>query len=186
LSPEKQAELLPKPTTFLVPGASEWEGEGEMEMTEFEDPDAKADAMKWEGYQQELMDSFPKAGSGDSVQIAMEPDGNGVNRRAFYVCNVLGGDWILLPPITPQQVNASRNVRWFLTGNLNGEVRTLPPFPGKEGHYLRALLARITAGGMVSPKGYYKAVGPQGEIPGEEDDEELESDYDDLPRKLSI
>ncbi|CAL8143133.1 unnamed protein product [Orchesella dallaii] len=181
LSPEKQADLLPKPTTFYMPGAPEWGGEGETEMIEFEDPDARADAMKWEGYQQELMDSFPQASGSESSQIPMEPEGSGVNRRAFYVCNVLGGDWLLLPSITPQQINISRNVRWFLTGNLNSEVRTLPPFPGKEGHYLRALLARITAGGMVSPKGYFKAMGPEGELPGEEDDEELEPEDDEPP-----
>lgn len=184
LPPEKQAEMLPKPTSYYMPGpGAEWEGEdgNPDNMMEFEDPEARAEAMKWEGYQQELMDNFPQTSATESLDVPMEPDGTGVNRRVFYVCNDLGNDWVLLPPVTPQQINSSRTIRWFLTGNLNSKVKSIPAFPGKEGHYLKALLARITAGGMTTPKGYYRPRPTEGEIPGEEDDDELEPEDDELP-----
>lgn len=190
LPPDKQADLLPKPTSYFMPGpgGGEWDGEGGTgdNMMEFEDPDARADASKWESYQQELMESFPQSGESQTSEVPMEEDGSGVNRRVFYVCNELGEDWVLLPPVTPEQINVSRKIRWFLTGNLNSKLRSIPRFPGKEGHYLKAMLARITAGGMASPKGYFKPKMGDGEIPGEEEDDELEPEDEELPRKLRM
>lgn len=189
LPPDKQADLLPKPTSYFMPGpgGGEWDGEGGTgdNMMEFEDPDARADASKWESYQQELMESFPQSKDSQTTEIPMEQDGSGVNRRVFYVCNDLGEDWVLLPPVTPEQINVSRKIRWFLTGDLNSKVRSIPTFPGKEGHYLKAMLARITAGGMASPKGYFRPKMAEGEIPGEEEDDELEPEDEELPRKFN-
>jgi len=34
-------------------------------------------------------------------------------------------------------------IKKLLTGDLNGEINSFPPFPGKERNLLRALLARI-------------------------------------------
>lgn len=45
-----------------------------------------------------------------------------------------------------------------MTGNLNANVVTNPPFPGKERHFLRAQLARIFAATAISPKGLYEMV----------------------------
>lgn len=131
------------------------------------------------------MQNFPRAKATEAVAVMEappEPDGSGVNKRAFYVCNELGKDWVLLPPVTPAQINASRKIRWLISGNLDSPVQSIPRFPGKEGHYLKCLLARITAGAMCSPRGYYKAKGGN-EYVGEDDD-----DMDDeRPRKsLSI
>lgn len=44
----------------------------------------------------------------------------------------------------------------IVTGNLNNEVKTNPPFPGKERHFLRALLARIFHATAIAPKGLYE------------------------------
>lgn len=45
------------------------------------------------------------------------------------------------------------------------KVSTYPPFPGKEKNYLRAQIARIAAGTVISPKGFYIS---------EEDDADLD------------
>lgn len=54
-------------------------------------------------------------------------------------------------------------VKRTLTGNLNGEVITTPPFPGKERHFLRAQLARIFHATALSPKGLYEMTEEEGE-----------------------
>ena len=43
-----------------------------------------------------------------------------------------------------------------MTGHLNANVKSNPPFPGKERHFLRAQIARIFAATMISPVGFYK------------------------------
>lgn len=43
-----------------------------------------------------------------------------------------------------------------MTGNLNANVITNPPFPGKERHFLRAQLARIFHATALSPKGLFE------------------------------
>jgi len=140
----------------------------------FDDPDALAEQVKWEGYQADLMSDFPAATTEEETEIPPELEGNGINRRYFYVCNVIGGKWNLLPPVTPQQINHSRTNRWHLTGNLNARVKTHPKFPGREGHYLRALLSRITAGAQVSPKGYFQLSKGTRQYNDEEDDDDEE------------
>jgi radial spoke head protein 4/6 len=44
-------------------------------------------------------------------------------------------------------------IKYIFTGNLNAEINSTPPFPGKERHLLRAQLARITHGAAIIPKG---------------------------------
>jgi len=45
-----------------------------------------------------------------------------------------------------------------MTGNLNANVVTNPPFRGKERHFLRAQLARIFHASALSPKGLYEMI----------------------------
>jgi radial spoke head protein 4A len=54
-------------------------------------------------------------------------------------------------------------VKKAMTGNLNGEVITTPPFPGKERHFLRAMLARIFHATALSPKGLFEMTEEEGE-----------------------
>lgn len=61
---------------------------------------------------------------------------------------------------------------WFkiykmFTGNLDAPVDTYPVFPGVEAHYLRAQIARISAGTQISPEGYFNL------DVNEEDEEEI-------------
>jgi hypothetical protein len=43
-----------------------------------------------------------------------------------------------LPEAQPQHIIASRMIKKMLTGNLNAEIDSCPPFPGKEKHLLRS------------------------------------------------
>jgi radial spoke head protein 4/6 len=44
-------------------------------------------------------------------------------------------------------------IKHICTGNLNASIDSNPPFPGKERHFLRAQIARITHGTVMIPKG---------------------------------
>ena len=66
-----------------------------------------------------------------------------------------GKPWIKLPPVTPAQITAARQVKKFLTGRLEAPVVCFPPFPGNEVNYLRAQISRISAGTHISPFGFY-------------------------------
>ena len=44
----------------------------------------------------------------------------------------------------------------FFTGRLDAPVISYPPFPGNESNYLRAQIARISAGTHISPLGFYQ------------------------------
>ncbi|XP_072929487.1 radial spoke head protein 6 homolog A [Epargyreus clarus] len=89
------------------------------------------------------------------VQIPVERPGQGVNKKVFWVCNSPGDQWICLPDVTPDQIRVARLTVHCVTGDLNAEVLTFPPFAGTERNYLRAQLARIAASTSISPQGFY-------------------------------
>lgn len=101
--------------------------------------------------------------------IPAEPTGTGVNRKTYFVCNNLGEEWCELPNVTPQQLIASRKITKYFTGDLNAKIWSYPKFYGEERHYLRAIIARITASTYVSPTDYYHI-----DVNGEEEEEEEE------------
>lgn len=47
-------------------------------------------------------------------------------------------------------------IKHVFTGDLNAEINSNPPFPGKERHLLRATLARISHATAVVPKGLFE------------------------------
>jgi radial spoke head protein 4A len=53
-------------------------------------------------------------------------------------------------------MQGSRKIRKFLTGRLDAQVIAYPPFPGTEANFLRAQIARISAGTHISPIGFYR------------------------------
>jgi radial spoke head protein 4A len=65
-------------------------------------------------------------------------------------------------------LQAARQIKHILTGHLNASIDSNPSFPGKERHFLRAQIARITHSTVLVPAGFFK--------PNEEDDKKL--DYD--------
>lgn len=49
----------------------------------------------------------------------VEGKGTGVNKQTYWVCaDLLVGEWKELPLITPDQINASRRIKYQFTGNL--------------------------------------------------------------------
>ena len=75
-----------------------------------------------------------------------EPSGVGVNKTVYYVCNEVGDPWVQLPDATPKQIRIARQIYKTFTGDLNQAIVSYPLFPGTERNYLRAQIARISAG----------------------------------------
>jgi radial spoke head protein 4A len=61
-----------------------------------------------------------------------------------------------LPNVTPAQIQSARKIRKFLTGRLDAQVISYPPFQGTEANFLRAQIARISAATHISPIGFYR------------------------------
>lgn len=70
--------------------------------------------------------------------------------------------------ITSYQAKINRKCSYKLKGFVSLQITSYPPFPGNELNYLRAQIARISAGTHISPSGYYMFEEE------EEDDEEDE------------
>ncbi|XP_018579649.2 radial spoke head protein 6 homolog A [Anoplophora glabripennis] len=98
-----------------------------------------------------------------------EPSGVGVNKKVYYVCNDIGEPWVELPDANPKQIRVAREIYKSFTGTLDAPVLTYPEFPGLEKEYLRAQIARITAGTKIAPLGYYTFGGAEA---GEDEEEE--------------
>ncbi|CAG9789520.1 unnamed protein product [Diatraea saccharalis] len=107
--------------------------------------------------------------------IPVERPGQGVNRKVYWVCSQPGEQWICLPDVTPEQLRVARLTVRCMTGDLDAEVLTFPPFEGTERNYLRAQVARIAAATSVSPQGFFTY--GSGE---EEEDIDLEEGAGDL------
>ncbi|XP_028259928.1 radial spoke head protein 4 homolog A isoform X2 [Parambassis ranga] len=102
--------------------------------------------------------------------VPKEAIGVGTNKFVYYVCNEPGLPWVKLPSVNPAQITAARQIRKFFTGRLDNPIVSYPPFPGNEAIYLRAQIARISAGTQVSPQGFYQT--------GEEEGDEEETPHD--------
>ncbi|XP_045532564.1 radial spoke head protein 6 homolog A [Pieris brassicae] len=87
--------------------------------------------------------------------IPVERPGQGVNKKVYWVCNLPGESWICLPDLTPVQVRVARLSVRCMTGDLDAEIQTFPPFEGTERNYLRAQIARIQAATSISPQGFF-------------------------------
>uniref|UniRef100_K3X5T0 Flagellar radial spoke protein n=1 Tax=Globisporangium ultimum (strain ATCC 200006 / CBS 805.95 / DAOM BR144) TaxID=431595 RepID=K3X5T0_GLOUD len=124
---------------LLGMGADFYIAEGELPSpSEPEDPDAEEGA----------------AGANKFTYWAMKDDG-------MY-------EWVQLPNVRCEHILIARQLRRFVRSDLEGKVTGHPPFPGTEKHFLRTQIARITAGTVVCPSGYFQA-NEEGEIePAEE------------------
>ena len=89
----------------------------------------------------------------DRSHWSQERRGEGVNKLVYWVNDNLLEDWIQLPDAQPQHIKAARQIKHVVTGNLNATIDSNPPFPGKERHFLRAQIARITHATSIIPKG---------------------------------
>ncbi|XP_069711674.1 radial spoke head protein 4 homolog A-like [Phaenicophaeus curvirostris] len=133
--------------------------EEEKEVNEVEDTDEEKEK-----------DEPPKSTYKPPPLIPKEENGTGANKYVYFVCNEPGKPWVKLPPVTPAQIVCARKIKKFFTGRLDAPIVSFPPFPGNEANYLRAQIARISAGTHVSPIGFYQFA--------EEEDEEEEGGKD--------
>ncbi len=53
--------------------------------------------------------------------------------------------FVQLPLVTPKQIELSRGIQQFFTGDLEASVKIESAFPGVEKHLLRAQIQRISA-----------------------------------------
>ncbi|XP_023269052.1 radial spoke head protein 6 homolog A-like [Seriola lalandi dorsalis] len=121
--------------------------------------------------QENEMDPLPLSTYKPPPVVPKDAIGTGANKFIYYVCKEPGLPWVKLPPVTPVQITVARQIRKFFTGRLDAPVNSYPPFPGNEANYLRAQIARISAGTQVSPRGFYQAREEEGdeeeEAPGD-------------------
>lgn len=156
-------------------------------------PELTPGTMGWENYPAEELAKMkpdvlpvPTVQLEEQFDVPPEPIGRGVNRYSYFVVNRLSDEWIELPICTPKQIKISRQIKKFFTGDLESDIVSYPCFPGKEKHYLRAMISRITAGTYIAPRGYYRTMTKSekrmfegrldDEIGEEEEEEEDEND----------
>lgn len=101
-------------------------------------------------------DDTPKPDYKPPAAVPKEESRTGANKKTYFVCNDPGKPWIKLPSVTPAQIFGARRIKKFLTGRLDAPVVSFPPFPGNEANYLRAQIARISAGTHISPLLFYQ------------------------------
>ncbi|KAM9676167.1 radial spoke head protein 4 homolog A [Dama dama] len=164
-------KILGLEMNYIVAEVEFREGEDEEEVEEEDVPEERdnGDSEADEDDEDELPRPFYKV----PQAIPKEESRTGANKYVYFVCNEPGRPWVKLPAVTPAQIVIARKIKKFFTGRLDTPIISYPPFPGNESNYLRAQIARISAGTHVSPLGFYHF----GEEEGEEE-EEIESGRD--------
>ncbi|XP_004674154.1 PREDICTED: radial spoke head protein 4 homolog A [Condylura cristata] len=164
-------KILGMEMNYIVAEVEFREGEDEEEVEEEDVVEERdnGESEAGEDDEDELPRSFHKA----PQAIPKEESRMGTNKYVYFVCNEPGRPWVKLPSVTPAQIVIARKIKKFFTGRLDAPIISYPPFPGNESNYLRAQIARISAGTHVSPLGFYQF----GEEEGEEE-EEVESGRD--------
>ncbi|XP_062954546.1 radial spoke head protein 4 homolog A [Cynocephalus volans] len=158
-------KILGLEMNYIVAEVEFREGEDEEEVEE-EDVAEERDNGESEADEDEE-DESPKSFYKAPPAIPKEEGRTGANKYVYFVCSEPGRPWIKLPSVTPAQIVISRKIKKFFTGRLDAPIISYPPFPGNESNYLRAQIARISAGTHVSPLGFYQF----GEEEGEEEEE---------------
>ena len=55
---------------------------------------------------------------------------------AYRVADDILEDQIQLPDVKPEYLIVAKMIKYILTGHLNADIKSTPPFPGKEDNYL--------------------------------------------------
>jgi len=92
----------------------------------------------------------------DSPDFDIEPRGEGANCFTYWVSTGPCSPWMRLPSVRASQILAARNMKRLMTGKLDSPVLSMPWFPGKERHLLRAQIARISASCTLAARGWYE------------------------------
>ncbi|XP_024114640.1 radial spoke head protein 4 homolog A isoform X2 [Oryzias melastigma] len=153
-------KILGTESSYIIAEAEYAEGDGEQSA----DEDLQEEEEEEEsGTQESETDPVPRSTYTHPPMVPKEAVGTGANRCFYFVCTEPGLPWVKLPPVSPAQITAARSICKAFTGRLDSPVLSYPPFPGNEANYLRAQIARISAGTQVSPSGFYQAVEEEGE-----------------------
>uniref|UniRef100_A0A8C4W531 Radial spoke head component 4A n=1 Tax=Gopherus evgoodei TaxID=1825980 RepID=A0A8C4W531_9SAUR len=159
-------KILGLEMNYIVAEVEYREGEEEEE-TEEEEVIEEGGKEGSEEEDEEKEDEPPKSTYKSPPVVPKEENRTGTNKFIYFVCNEPGKPWVKLPPVTPVQIVAARKIKKFFTGRLDAPIVSYPPFPGNEANYLRAQIARISAGTQISPLGFYQF----GEEEGDEEEE---------------
>ncbi|XP_010868801.1 radial spoke head protein 6 homolog A [Esox lucius] len=161
----------------------EEEEEGREETAEEDERDPEPQEEDEEAEVMEGIDPFPSSNYKPPPVVPKEENGTGANKFTYFVCSQPGLPWVRLPPVTPAQITVARQIRKFFTGKLDAPIVSYPPFPGNEANYLRAQIARISAGTHVSPLRFYQFAEGDGEEEEEGARESFEenSDFEGIP-----
>ncbi|CAB3991588.1 radial spoke head 4 homolog A-like [Paramuricea clavata] len=152
-------------------GGLEEEEDEELEKEEDEASKEKDDDND-DDEEKEDEDDVPRPNWFPPPVIPKEEYRSGTNKYIYYVTTSFNASWVKLPHVTPAEIVTARQIKKFLTGRLDAPIVCYPPFPGNEANYLRAQIARITAGTHISPAGYYAF-----EDEEEEEEEEVRETY---------
>ncbi|RLN98247.1 hypothetical protein BBJ28_00000034, partial [Nothophytophthora sp. Chile5] len=105
----------------------------------------------------------------------------GANKLTYWVMKDDGGyEWVQLPSVRREQILAARQLRRFVRGDLEAAVLGHPPFPGSEKHFMRAQIARISAGTVLCPAGYFQTSEEGDIVPAEEPEIKTAAELADL------
>ncbi|XP_072499227.1 radial spoke head protein 4 homolog A [Notamacropus eugenii] len=154
-------KILGLEMNYIVAEVEFREGEDEEEIEE-------EDIIEGSEIDEDEEDGLPKSSYKGPQVIPKEESRTGTNKYTYFVCNEPGRPWVRLPSVTPAQIVIARKIKKFFTGRLDAPIMSYPPFPGNESNYLRAQIARISAGTHISPLGFYHF--------GEEGEEEEEAE----------
>ncbi|NXI63345.1 RSH4A protein, partial [Anseranas semipalmata] len=163
-------KILGLEMNYIIAEVQYHEGAEEEETEEEEvidEGDKRMDEVEDEDEEKEKEDEPPKSTYKPPPVIPKEENGAGTNKYVYFVCNEPGKPWVKLPPVTPAQIVCARKIKKFFTGRLDAPIVSFPPFPGNEANYLRAQIARISAGTHICPIGFYQF----SEEEGDEDEE---------------
>ncbi|NXL63887.1 RSH4A protein, partial [Chordeiles acutipennis] len=158
-------KILGLERNYIIAEVQYYEGEEEEEAEEeevIEEGGEGMDEVEDEDQEKEK-DEPPKSTYKPPPVIPKEENRTGANKYVYFVCNEPGDPWVKLPSVTPAQIVCARKIKKFFTGRLDAPVVSFPPFPGNEANYLRAQIARISAGTQISPLGFYQFAEEEGD-----------------------
>ncbi|XP_034036501.1 radial spoke head protein 4 homolog A-like [Thalassophryne amazonica] len=173
-------KILGTESSYIIAEAEYTEEQGAWKSDDTDDDEQEEKTEENKVEKQQKTDLLPKSTYKPPLVVPNEAFGSGGNKFVYYVCKEPGFPWVKLPPVTPAQICAARQIHKFFTGRLDARVISYPPFPGNETNYLRAQIAWISAGTQVCPQGFYQM------IEGEEDEEphedyEVNPDFESIP-----
>lgn len=86
----------------------------------------------------------------------IEPRGEGANAFTYFVSAGPCQPWQRLPAVRACHILTAQKTKRLLTGKLDAPVLSMPWFPGKERHLLRAQIARISASCTLAVTGWFQ------------------------------